>query len=257
MLHVSTGLGMVIAVKLDATQRLDPQRLGQWWAQRLLHILAIRLTVHGTPYAGGHVIVANHVSWLDIFVLLASRPTAFVAKSEIRDWPIAGWLANALGTFYIRRGKGASAPLVERLLPYLQSGGTVVIFPEGTTSDGRQILPFHARLFAAVVESGAVVQPTALRYGLSDKGVNLAPFVDDDDLLSHLRRLLKVPSLQAELHYGPAMMPDREVSREQWATRTQRSVECLLALPETQRKPRRRTGTTVSTSSEVFPAPQK
>lgn len=257
MLHVSAGLGLVAAVKLDGTQRLDPQKLGQWWARHLLHILAIRLTVHGTPHAGGHVIVANHVSWLDIFVLLASEPTRFVAKSEIRDWPVAGWLANALGTFYIRRGKGASGPLVERLVPYLRQGGTVVIFPEGTTSDGQQILPFHARLFAAVVESGVVVQPAALRYGLTDEGLNVAPFVGEDDLLSHLRRLLALSSLNAELHYAPALMPDSEVSREQWAARTQRNVERLLALPETQRKPRRSTTSAASAPAEMLSVPLK
>lgn len=239
LIHTVCGVLLAGAVKLDPTARLDPTRLGQWWAQRLLTILNIRLTCHGQAAEGGRVIVANHVSWLDIFVLLAAEPTRFVAKSEIRDWPIAGALANALGTFYIRRGKGASAPLVERLVPHLQSGGVVVIFPEGTTSDGRQVLPFHPRLFAAAVESGAVVQPVGLHYGATADGQHPAPFVGDDDLLSHLRRLLAVPSLTAALHYCPPLLPGSPGVREDLARGAQQSIERTLGLTPSTRRPRR------------------
>jgi lyso-ornithine lipid O-acyltransferase len=239
LIHTLCGLVLATLVKLDPTTRLDPARLGQWWAKRLLSILRIRLTQHGKPAAGGHVIVANHVSWLDIFVLLAAEPTRFVSKSEVRNWPVAGWLAGALGTFYIRRGKGAAAPLVERLVPYLQQGGVVVIFPEGTTSDGRQVLPFHARLFAAAVESGVAVQPAALRYGATADGQHPAPFVGDDDLLSHLRHLIGVPTLGVELNYCLPLTSTTPFTREALAQGAQQAVEQALNLASTERKSRR------------------
>lgn len=239
VIHTASGLALATVVKLDPTARLDPARLGQWWAAGLLRILGIKLIRHGKAAGRGRVIVANHVSWLDIFVLLAAEPTRFVSKSEVRHWPVAGWLASALGTFYIRRGKGAAAPLVERLVPHLQQGGVVVIFPEGTTSDGRQVLPFHARLFAAAVESGVAVQPAALRYGATADGQHPAPFIGDDDLLSHLRRLIGVPALTAELHYCPSIAGDSPVSREDLAQRAQHAIESALNLPPSERKARR------------------
>lgn len=239
LIHTACGLALATTVKLDPTSRLDPARLGQWWAVRLLRILGIELTCHGSAAQGGRVTVANHVSWLDIFVLLAAEPTRFVSKSEVRDWPVAGWLASALGTFYIRRGKGAAAPLVERLVPHLQQGGVVVIFPEGTTSDGRQVLPFHARLFAAAVESGVAVQPAALRYGATADGHFPAPFIGDDDLLSHLRRLIQVPTLRAELHYCPVITHGGALRREDLARQAQQAIETALGLTPSASKPRR------------------
>jgi lyso-ornithine lipid O-acyltransferase len=118
---------------------------------------------------------------------------------------VAGWLANATGTFYIRRGKGGARPVSERLVPHLSAGGSVVLFPEGTTTDGRQLLPFHARLFAAAIDAGALVQPVALRYSADDAGRQVAPFIGDDDLFRHILRLLGSGGLQAELVFCPAV----------------------------------------------------
>ena len=200
IVHLLVGLLLVAVVALDRLSRINAQQLMSWWCGITLDIFGVRLIRHGAPHMGARVTVANHVSWLDIIVIGACEPTRFVAKSEIRDWPIAGALANACGTFYIRRGKGGARPLLDKLVPHLQNG-CVTIFPEGTTTDGRQVLPFHPRLFAAAIEARCAVQPAALRYGLSASGENIAPFIGDDDLVSHILRLLKEPELVAEVTY--------------------------------------------------------
>lgn len=236
-LHVVYGLLLAALVKLDPTQRLDAERLAQGWSRHLLHILKVRITVDGKPPAEGHLVVANHVSWLDIFVLLSVQPARFVAKAEIRSWPIAGWMADALGTFYIRRGRGGTAALLERLRPHLAQGGTIVVFPEGTTSDGRQVLPFHPRLFAAAMDSDALIQPAALHYGLTVDGQNLAPFIGDDDLVPHIRRLLSVPTLAATLTYTEPYRAQSRTSREACAATARQHIEGALPRAESRRPP--------------------
>ncbi|MGH8456757.1 MAG: lysophospholipid acyltransferase family protein, partial [Stenotrophobium sp.] len=104
VIHILVGLILAAAVELDWRQRLKRERLMSWWCAVLLDILGIQLSVHGSAHDGAHMTVANHVSWLDIIVIGACEPTRFVAKSEIRHWPVAGWLANGTGAFYIRRG---------------------------------------------------------------------------------------------------------------------------------------------------------
>jgi 1-acyl-sn-glycerol-3-phosphate acyltransferase len=228
VLHLAVGLALVAAVTLDRWNRINAQALMSWWCQVTLDILGVRLIRRGNPHQGARVTVANHVSWLDIIVIGASEPTRFVAKSEIRDWPIAGALANACGTFYIRRGKGGARPLLDKLVPHLNAGGCVTVFPEGTTTDGHKVLPFHPRLFAAAIEAQCVVQPVALRYGLSASGGNIAPFVGDDELVSHVLRMLKEPELVIELSYCAPLQSIGQ-TRESLAAVTQQTIARVIA----------------------------
>lgn len=228
VVHLLVGLFLVVVVMLDRGQRVNPQKLMSWWCSITLDIFGIELVRYSHPHDGGRMTVANHVSWLDIIVIGACEPTRFIAKSEIRDWPIAGALANACGTFYIRRGKGGARPLLDKLTPHLSAGGCITLFPEGTTTDGRGVLPFHPRLFAAAIEAQCAVQPVALRYGLSARGENIAPFIGDDDLVSHILRLLKEPELLAEVTYcAPLSSVGR--NREELAEAAQRCVSRIVA----------------------------
>jgi 1-acyl-sn-glycerol-3-phosphate acyltransferase len=227
VIHLMVGLLLALALALDFKHWLKPESLMSWWCQVCLGIFNIRLNVRGAPLEHGRMTVANHVSWLDIITIGACEPTRFVAKSEIQHWPVAGWLANAAATFYIRRGKGGARPLLDKLIPHLQNGGTVTIFPEGTTTDGRQVLPFHPRLFAAAVDAQMPVQPIAIRYGLSSSGTDVAPFIGDDDLVSHILRLLKEPELIAEVHYCTPVRT-HGLSREQAALAAQQSIEAIV-----------------------------
>ncbi len=230
VIHLLTGLCAVLVVRLDFTGRLNPQRITQAWNRRLLRILNIRVSVHGAPIDGARVSVANHVSWLDIPLIVACEPTQFIAKSEIRDWPVAGWLANAAGTFYIRRGKGGARPIIDRLVPHLRSGGSVVLFPEGTTTDGRELRSFHARLFCAAIEADVPVQPIALRYAPSPDGELIAPFIGDDDLVSHILKVLRQPYLAAEVIYCPPLFP-AGLDRDALAGHAESIIRDVLRLP--------------------------
>jgi len=200
LVHLAVGLLMATVAGLDLFERLDRARLAGWWHRVLLRILGIRVRRHGEPVATTHLSVANHVSWLDISVINAIEPVRFVAKSEIRNWPLAGWLATAAGSFYLRRGKGDAPRLADRLAVFLRGGGNVALFPEGTTSDGRGVLRFHARMFAPAIDARCAVQPVALRYHAVD-GRDVAPFVGDDDLLRHVLRVLRVARLDVDVTY--------------------------------------------------------
>lgn len=206
--HLVYGLGLVVHVLAGGSRRSPRERLTQDWSWRLLQILGIRVQMEGTPLRGAHLTAANHVSWLDIPVLAALEPTRFVAKAEVRHWPLAGWFAVAAGTFFIRRGKGGAAPLLEKLVPHLRRSGTVVVFPEGTTTDGTAVRPFHPRLFQAAIDARCPVQPVTLQYGLAPDGRAIAPFIGDDSLLEHVLRLLRAESLEVRVCYGPPIHPD-------------------------------------------------
>lgn len=227
---VGYGLLLALLLKLDGSERLRGEPLGRHWSGLLVRLLGIRLRVDGTPLPGGGLIVANHVSWLDIPLIYACVPTRFVSKSEVQHWPVAGWLADACGTFYLRRGKGGARPLLNKLVPWLQSGGTVVVFPEGTTTNGAELLPFHPRLLGAAIESGQPVQPVALRYAPNARGEHIAPFIGDDDLLSHILRLLHNRGLDARLVFC-APLASEDATREQLAEGSREAIRTALALP--------------------------
>jgi lyso-ornithine lipid O-acyltransferase len=223
ILLLAYGLLLALLVRMDPTNRLRPEPLGRHWSRGLLRLLDVRVTTVGRAHAVGGLIVANHVSWLDIPLTYAQVGTRFVSKSEVQAWPVAGWLADAAGTFYLRRGQHGSRALLGRLVPFLRGGGSVVVFPEGTTSRGQDVLPFHPRLFAAAIESGRPVQPVALRYAPDANGESLAPFVDDDDLVSHLLRLLRHPGLEARVVFT-APLDSAGCTREQLAEAAREAI---------------------------------
>lgn len=230
VLHLLVGVVLALLVRLDRFGWLDAARLTQWWNVILLDIFDVRCVMHGKPVSQARLTVANHISWMDIPLIAACEPTRFVAKSEIRHWPIAGWLADAAGTFYIRRGKGGATPLIRQLVPHLSKGGSVVVFPEGTTTDGTRDPCFHPRLFAAAIESGCVVQPVAIRYGRSTNGRNVVPFIGDDDLVRHIARLLRERQIIVWVHYC-APISSVGIDRDALAMAAQREITAALSEP--------------------------
>jgi 1-acyl-sn-glycerol-3-phosphate acyltransferase len=174
------------------------------WALALLRSLAVRVVVCGpAPDCGGEcLIVANHVSWLDTYALHSLRPEArFVAKSEVREWPVIRTLAERFGTFFIRRGSCRDAARVkEALARALRAGETVAAFPEGTTSDGSALGRFYPALFQAAVDVGADVQPVAIRYrDAQGRPTRSAAFVGDMTIVESVRRILREPRMEAEV----------------------------------------------------------
>ena len=140
------------------------------WARGVLDALALRLHVHGAPVADRPLLlVGNHVSWLDIFAVQAVLPVRFVAKAEVRGWPLAGWLSARAGTLYIERARRHDTHRVNGLVSQsLRAGDVFAVFPEGTTTDGSCVLKFHASLLAPALEVGAALQPVAIRFERPD-----------------------------------------------------------------------------------------
>jgi 1-acyl-sn-glycerol-3-phosphate acyltransferase len=166
-LHIAAGLAICAGLfpLMDEAGRL---RRIQRWSHRLLVICGVRIDlrdVHGVPSAAHAMIIANHISWLDVFVINAIAPSRFVAKADIRQWPILGWLSHKAGTVYISRGNRRDVRRIfEGLAESLHAGEQVAFFPEGTTARQGNLLPFHANLFEAAIDATVPIQPYALRY---------------------------------------------------------------------------------------------
>ena len=177
-------------------------------AREMLDVLQVRLEVRGEPPAGAPtLVVANHVSWLDMYVLNAVAGARFVAKSEVRGWPGFGTIAARFGTFFIVRGSYRDAARVRTAVAWaLASGERVAVFPEGTTTDGTTVGRFYPALFQSAIDAGVPVQPVALRYCDVRGQRSEAPvFVGDTTILDSLTRVLREPLLTAEVVLGPAL----------------------------------------------------
>jgi 1-acyl-sn-glycerol-3-phosphate acyltransferase len=165
-LHI--GYGLTLAIAYPWFGLAIRRRILQNWSAGLLDIFNVRIEIaEGDPlHALRHgLIVTNHISWLDVFVLNAVVPMRFVAKSEVRRWPVIGWLCARAQTLFIERGKARSAARINvQLVDLLQRGECLAIFPEGTTTDGLKVEHFHSSLLQPAIDAGALVHPIAIRY---------------------------------------------------------------------------------------------
>ena len=160
-LHVVLGLiltPLTLTRHAGGVWRTHP-RVTTWWHNRLADILGLTITVAGHRPQPPALLASNHVSWLDIVVLGALTHTDFLSKAEVRRWPLIGWLAARSGTLFIQRGNGEAAAVSEQIAERLRDQGLLTLFPEGTTTDGRQVRPFFSRLFAAALDTGTDVIP--------------------------------------------------------------------------------------------------
>lgn len=183
--------------------RARSAKLNRYWSGRLMALCGVRVIVRGQPVLTGPVLwAANHVSWIDIFVLNSVRATAFVAKSEVRRWPLLGWLAAGAGTIFIERGQRHAVQAVGELVQTRFSEGDAVgLFPEGTTSEGDAVQPFHASLFEPARAARVPVQPVALRFLHHGQRSPLAAFVGEETLATNLSRVLGTTGLAVEVEF--------------------------------------------------------
>lgn len=178
----------------------------QAWALQFLALWGIHLKVLGHPVVSGPALmVANHISWLDILVIHAARHCRFVSKSDVRDWPLVGMLATGAGTLYIERTSRKDAlRMVKDMADAMKDGDVVAVFPEGTTSDGRDLLPFHANLIQSAIQADAPVQPMSLKFIDAASGEpSYAPcYIGDDTLVGSMWRTLTASRITAVVHFG-------------------------------------------------------
>ena len=249
-LHISYG--MLLAVFYPYLNQTRQRRILKRWSRQLLNILNIGIQIEGHQPArseDGCLMVANHVSWLDVFVLNAIHPSQFIAKSEVCSWPIIGWLCKCGGTIFIERAVRRDTALInQRVGMLLKQGVCVGLFPEGTSTDGRQVGHFHSALIQPAIDAGVRLCPIALRYH-DEKGElsTVAAFTGDTTLAQSIFRILRCRRHNVLAVFTPALTTINENRRV--LTRSaqeaiaqglqnipsgQQAPETAFALPETQ-----------------------
>jgi 1-acyl-sn-glycerol-3-phosphate acyltransferase len=208
-LHICYGL--LLATVYPHLSQAGQNFLLKRWNRQLLAMLNIDILIEGqTPMhrIGGCLIVANHVSWLDIIVLNAIHPSRFIAKSEVRDWPIIGWLCRRCGTVFIERAHRRDATIVNRRIARMfEQDVSIGLFPEGTTTDGLRVEPFHSALIQPAIDAGIRVQPMALRYRERDGETGTAAvFIGDMTLAHSIWRVLCCARQSASVVFTPALI---------------------------------------------------
>lgn len=181
------------------------------WSARLLKILGVRLEAGVPPeFTHGALLVANHISWLDIFVIHAARRVHFVSKHEVRSWPVAGWLAERTGTLFIERAKKSdTARINAEMHALLKDGAWVAVFPEGTSTDGSRLLRFLPSLFQPAVDEKLPVMPAALQYRTPEGDYTSAStYSDDISFGESLWRIAGEKEIVARLSFGTAIRGD-------------------------------------------------
>jgi 1-acyl-sn-glycerol-3-phosphate acyltransferase len=220
--------------------------LTQWWSAKLIRILGITARVQGpVPRATerGAMIAANHVSWLDIFLISSVRPTRFIAKSEIRDWPGAGWIADRAGTIFIRRDQWRdTARINDKVHAALEARDCVGLFPEGITTEGDTLLKFHSSLFASSVANHAHVHPAAIRYQTRDGALcREISFAGDRSFMESLGLIIRQKSVVATLAFA-APVETEGTTRREVSEAARARVASLLGLEDPGTPPGRPAG---------------
>ncbi len=209
--------------------------LVQKWAIHLLKILRVKVVIHGNveelfqkkPY----LLVANHISWLDIHVLNSVRPVIFVAKSDVSSWPIFGYLAKILGTIFLNREKLSDIKRVLNEMTHkFQKSEVVAIFPEGTSTDGRQVQTFKSNLFEAAVRSQVDVLPVLIQYKEQNQYSDRAAFIGDMGLLDSIQKILLSNHLEAHLYLAGTITD--QAPRQELAVKAQQAIVAKLENPQ-------------------------
>ena len=232
-LFLWVGLGLLLlALVFPFLQQAGRNQQIRWWSRGLLHWCGVRVDYIGQVVTATPVLfVSNHVSWLDIFILNAQRATAFVAKSEIRRWPVLGWLVAGAGTVVIERGQRQAIKHVsEQMQALFRQNQAVGLFPEGTTSDGLAVGSFHASLFETALSTGVDIQPLVLRFYDGEQRSPRVAFVGEQSLLQNMWLLLSRSGVRVECEFL-AVLPhaqNRQQGRVETALQAQTAIQKAL-----------------------------
>ena len=219
--------GVLTLTGIDREQR-HRRALVRWWNHGVLRALNVRLHLEGQIASGAVLYTANHISWLDIPCLRAVLDATFVAKDEVRRWPVIGRLSERAGTIFLKRsGHNAANETAENMTWSLARRRPVIVFPEGTPSEGRTVRYFYGRLYQSAVRTQSVVQAVAIAYPHVGGTHPCVPFVGDDDLVRHLWRLLNEDRVDVRLVFCP---PLQAVGQERRALAARSRVQILETL---------------------------
>ncbi|HEY1992003.1 MAG TPA: lysophospholipid acyltransferase family protein [Gammaproteobacteria bacterium] len=202
--HLLLGVALALGLLLPfAARHRRVPRLAAWWLARGVAILGVRVVARGRPHPAPVLLLANHISWLDILVLATRSDAGYVAKAEVAQWPLLGWLAQVGGTEFVRRGSRDDLPrLLRAMQGRLRAGQSLTVFPEGTS--GGAVLPrrFRPRLLQAAVDAKVPVQPVAIYYGSQTRAV---AFIGEDSLVTNLWALLAEEPVVVEVIFLPTI----------------------------------------------------
>lgn len=217
---VTLQISVVFSLVFPFLKEASRMRYVGYFSGRLLAALGLVVRASGSMGVGSTLLVANHVSWLDILAINAARPVRFVSKADVRHWPLVGWIVACGGTLFIERERRSDAMrVVHQVAEALQSGSQIAIFPEGTTSDGRGVLPFHGSLLQSVVATGVDVQPVVMRYSDAHSPISdSANYVGDTTLAQSMWLIANASGLTVHVGFLPTAVgphPDRRVLADQ------------------------------------------
>lgn len=227
-LWILCGL-LLLGLRLVLPLRSTPLALCRWWHHQLLRILQIRLRYYGQFNQPG-LIVANHISWLDIPIIGSLLPVRMLAKAELRHWPILGWLFRGAGTLFIQRGAQASQ-LRDELQQVLLQQQSLLFFPEGTSSNGLQVLHFHPRLFGCLPPAPVPLYAICLHYPSAERPNPTVPYIGNDRFIDSLLTICAAPGIDVEVHICPELKTEqrsrKELARDAWQQIDQQLQHCL------------------------------
>lgn len=211
------------------------QAMLKQWFEQFLQKLNIEKRVHGETVSGNHLMVANHISWIDIIVLHAIYATHFVAKSEIKKWPLVGWLSARVGTLFVKRGSMTDArKLNEHIAQLLNSGQCVTLFPEGETSDGTAISKLYPGLFQAALDAQAlnsntdiVIQPVVIIYQVNNNHSHHLPYIGDASLWKNFWKVLSLESITVDVYFTPPIHA-KNISRKELSEQSYQQMQKIL-----------------------------
>jgi 1-acyl-sn-glycerol-3-phosphate acyltransferase len=230
VLHVLLGTPLAVVCQASAfkTIPIGDRSLGEvtltWWSRMLCRNFGLERQVRGCITPGPQLIAANHISWIDIPLVHSVAAIGFVAKAEIEDWPVVGWLGHLGETVYHRRGSHDSASgVVTTMTERLAAGSRVAVFPEGGILPGGGVKRFHARMFGAAISSGVPVQPVMLRYSRGGSRYDDITFRPNEHFLANFLRLMMQPRCRAEIEFLP-LLPTTDKQRRQLAEEAETAV---------------------------------
>jgi len=238
--------GLAIALLVFPWQsQAGRNRIIGGWSRALVKVCGLRVNATGVlppelartgivPGRPGRLLLANHISWIDVFALNAALPVRFVAKAEIGAWPLMGTLVTLAGTLYIERGRRhAVHAMNQRVRERLQAGESVAVFPEGTTTDGSHLLAFHSNLVAPALDLRCEIWPVALRYTQHGRPTQAAAFIGETTMLESMWRIATARGLAIEIAFLAPLTLESEPppTRHQVAHAARAEIARHLGLP--------------------------
>lgn len=224
-LHVVVGIFVLATIWIFCSQAAR-DKLVRWWSNGVLSRFNIQVITHGQPpteSAKNCMVLANHVSWIDIYAINSVIPVRFIAKSDINNWPVFGYLARKSGTIFINRSsRKDTARIVDTTVDSLTKGNNVAFFPEGTTTDGTTLLHFKSSIVQAAINANSTIYPLALRYPSPDGSINpdLA-YAGETTMAGSMMQTLKTKRPVIELYFLPVIKAKghrQEITQQAYST---------------------------------------